>query len=238
MNIIYKVSKKEVVLAKNAIFIKQGENELFNKGYKKLVYKGSFYGKNNLGGFSYNYYRLTSKSELEFITVHISKDDKWIKIYLNVFQLDPSVSSLEELSGLNGYQWGIPPNSISEMQLRLDEYSVSPIIYLLFYPIHKLGFYITKWGYEVKVKKLGNLIEKDMRNIDHFVKRWHELHKPLFTTWEGEIVGLKTMTPHDRLVAANLLNWFNKARIDNKQWAKQILEWLKVDNATIKKMLE
>jgi hypothetical protein len=60
----------------------------------------------------------------------------------------------------------------------------------------------------------------------------------LVTTWEGEIVGLETMTPHERLVAANLLDKFNGAKKDNKQWAMQILEWLNVDKVTIKKMLE
>ena len=86
---------------------------------------------------------------------------------------------------------------------------------------------------------MGSLIEKDMRNIDSFVKRWHELHTPLVTTWEGEIVGLDKMTPYERLVHTNLLGQFEAAKKDNnKERGKQILEWLKVDKATIKKMLE
>ena len=125
------------------------------------------------------------------------------------------------------------------MRFRSDDYKGPPIFYMLFCPEYKLGSYVTKSGFERQVKKLGSLIEKDMRNIDSFVKRWHELHTPLVTTWEGEIVGLDKMTPYERLVHTNLLGQFEAAKKDNnKERGKQILEWLKVDKATIKKMLE
>lgn len=53
---------------------------------------------------------------------------------------------------------------------------------------HKLKSFYTKLGLENRIQELGNLIEKDCSNIDHFVKRWHELHTPNITDWEGNVI--------------------------------------------------
>ena len=64
------------------------------------------------------------------------------------------------------------------MLLRSDDYKGPPIFYMIFLPEHKIGNYYTKSGYETKLKKLNILIQSDMKNIDKFIKRWHELHEP------------------------------------------------------------
>jgi ubiquinone biosynthesis protein Coq4 len=56
---------------------------------------------------------------------------------------------------------------------------------MMFLPEHKLGKFYTKQGFDSEVAKLKELIKKDMEEIDYFVKRWHELHKPIITDWEG-----------------------------------------------------
>ena len=56
---------------------------------------------------------------------------------------------------------------------------------MLFLPEHKIGKYCTKRGFNKEVLRLGDLIEQDMTNIDSFVNRWHELHKPNVVNWEG-----------------------------------------------------
>ena len=64
------------------------------------------------------------------------------------------------------------------MLLRSDGYKGPPIFNMIFLPEHKIGSYYTKSGYETKLKKLKILIQSDMKNINKFIKRWHELHKP------------------------------------------------------------
>jgi len=41
-----------------------------------------------------------------------------------------------------------------------------------------IGSYYTKSGYETMLKRLKILIQSDMKNINKFIKRWHELHSP------------------------------------------------------------
>ena len=53
---------------------------------------------------------------------------------------------------------------------------------------HRLKSFYSEQGLERRIKQLGNLIEKDMRNIDSFVNRWYELHKPYVTDWDGNTV--------------------------------------------------
>jgi hypothetical protein len=56
---------------------------------------------------------------------------------------------------------------------------IKVLLYLCFFlSEHKIGSYYTKSGYETKLKKLRILIQSDMKNINKFIKRWHELHNP------------------------------------------------------------
>jgi hypothetical protein len=61
-----------------------------------------------------------------------------------------------------------------------------PIFRILFGKEHKLGIYYSETGLKRRIKELGILIENDLSNIDHFVKRWFEIHRnPIKTTWDG-----------------------------------------------------
>lgn len=79
------------------------------------------------------------------------------------------------------------------MRLRSDDYKGPPIFYMIFLPEHKIGSYYTKSGYEAELVKLKKLIKSDMENIDDFVMRWHELHKPNLTDWEENIIRKTTL---------------------------------------------
>jgi len=59
---------------------------------------------------------------------------------------------------------------------------------MLFLPEYKIGTYKTQSSFEKQLNKLRDLVKKDMANIDFFVKRWHEIHKPNVTDKEGNIV--------------------------------------------------
>lgn len=80
-------------------------------------------------------------------------------------------------------QFHLHPNSITEMRLRSDDFKG---ITLFNFKKHKLHSFFTESGFQKRVDELGDLIEDDMNNIDSFVKRWHELHKPVVTTWDGK----------------------------------------------------
>ncbi|HLZ85590.1 MAG TPA: hypothetical protein VKQ52_00065 [Puia sp.] len=188
MGLFYRASEKELLESRNRIFVEMGIPALQEKGFRRSPFSTSAYGRNHLKDFSYEFCRLTERSSLEIIAIYLSRRDRWIKIDLNIFQLSPELPSLDRLGGLNGLQFGQPPDSLTKMRLRDDDYKGSPLFTALFRREHRLGRYYSKGGLQRGLKALGELIERDMTNIDRFIRRWHELHKPLVVTWEGHPV--------------------------------------------------
>ncbi len=141
----------------------------------------------NIKGYSYELCRL-NYNFLENLDYSVLKGESWIKIHLNIFELEPVPNQIEELTGKNGIKFHLPPNSLTKMRLRSDDYKGPPLFYMMFLPEHKIGSYYTKSGYEAELYKLKKLIKSDMENIDDFVKKWHELHKPNVTDWDGNII--------------------------------------------------
>lgn len=188
MGVFYKVSDKQLLKDRNDLFKEVGIPGLEKNGFIKSTFKAVWFGEyySGIQGYIYEFSRLSGNCILENITVYISKGEKWIQIYLNIFELHPKLKSLSELHVVdNSVNFGIPPNSITKMRLRNDDYKGPPLFYILFLPEHKIGSYYSKSGYEAEINKLKKLIKSDMENIDDFVKRWHELHKTNVTDWEG-----------------------------------------------------
>jgi len=185
----FTVSEKELLEVRNRIFLESGIPELEKNGFFKSPFKTSWYGEYNraIQGFSYELCRLTEQGNLEIVKVHIIKGDNYIQIFLNIFNLQPKVKYLSDLTDIEGTKYYLPPNSITKMRLRSDEYKGPPIFYMLFQPEYKIGKYCNKRGFDKKVSKLRELIKKDMNNIDSFIKRWFEMHTPLSTDLEGNI---------------------------------------------------
>lgn len=126
---------------------------------------------------------------MEILDVSIHKKDRRISFYLCVFELIPKISSITQLKGFEGIPFSMTlKNKSKYMQLRLDDYKGPPLFYMMFLPEHKIGSYYTKSGYKAELTKLKKLIKSDMENIDDFVKRWHEIHKPNLTDWDGNII--------------------------------------------------
>ena len=107
---------------------------------------------------------------------------------MNIFELNKKLNSISELKDCDGINFHLPPIDQTMMQLRSDDYKVPPFFYMLFLPEYKLGRYKTKSIFEKEVNKLRDLVKKYMTNIDSFVDRWHELHKPNITDREGNVV--------------------------------------------------
>lgn len=186
MNLFYTASAKELLQIRNKVFLDFGLPELQKKDFQQSPFSSAWFGRNNLGDYTYDLCRLTSSSMLEIIVVHISTGDRWIKVFLNVFVLQPSLDSIVQLKRTDGIKFRLPPNSISEMQLRVDDITGPPILnYYFWFGNHKLGSYHTRTGLKERAEKLGKIIGRDMSNIDRFVKRWHEIHKAMVTGWDG-----------------------------------------------------
>jgi hypothetical protein len=89
MGFFYKKTDKELLLIRNNIFLEKAIPVLKENGFEQSLFSTSWYGKNNLGDYSYELCRLSKNNHLEMIITHISSGDKWVKIFLNIFQLVP-----------------------------------------------------------------------------------------------------------------------------------------------------
>jgi hypothetical protein len=186
MGLFYKISDKELLKIRKQIFLDKGIPALKKNGFKQSPLSTAWFGKNNLGDYTFELCRRSKESYLEMIVTHISKGDRWIKIFLNIFKLSPVLKSMEQLNSVDGLQYHLPPNSITKMELRWDDIKGMPLLdYHFMFGGHKLRSFHTKAGFSQRVKELSNRIEKDMTNIDTFVNRWHELHEPNVVDWEG-----------------------------------------------------
>ena len=190
MELLYKVSEKELLSARNSIFKEAGIPALEKNGFVKSPFKTAWFGQyySSIEGYPFDFCRLTAGKYLEMIKVYIVKGDKYIQIFLNIFELETKLESLSNLKDCEGTQYEIPPNSLTKMRLRGDDYKGPPLFYMIASPEYKVGRFFSKGGYEKELTKLNALVKDDMTNIDLFVKRWHELHKPDKTDFEGNRV--------------------------------------------------
>lgn len=187
MGLFYKTTPRQNLELRNRIFLDRGIPALTKNGFERSPFTTSWFGRNELNDFRYELFRLNSEKELEAITVDIIRGENWIQIRLNIFEPQPELKSLKEIQGEDGLKYHLPPNSIKLMRLRSDDYKGLPLCYMLLYPKHKIGPYFSERGFLKRAEGLANLIEKDMLNIDSFVKRWKEMYLPNRVSWNGEI---------------------------------------------------
>lgn len=239
MGLFYRATDKALLEIRKKIFLDKGVPALVKNDFEKSPFSTAFWDKNNLGDYSYEFCKLTESSLLHLVTVHINKGDKWIQIKLNIFKLNNNIKNLQQLNQTDGIQFHLPPNSISNMRLHVDDFKGIPLFnYDFMFKNHKLKFFFTKNGFDKSVKKLSTRIENDLTDFNKYVKRWNKIHKPIITTVEGKIEGLNNMTVNERLYASGLMNEFDKAMRKDKQRAIQILKWLQVDKTLISKKVE
>lgn len=182
MGLFYSMSDKKLLEIRNKIFNEKGIPALEKNEFKQSPFSTSWYGKDDLGGYSYEFCRLSKTSHLQLLFVDIIKGDRWIQMHLNIFKLLPELNSIAQLQGLSGLQYHLPPNSLGKMRLRIDDYKGIPLFRT---KEHRLKSFNTENGLKLRVRQLEKLIEKDLQNIDSFIERWHELHQPNLTDWEG-----------------------------------------------------
>lgn len=189
MGLKYKISDKELLEIRNNLFKESGISGLLANGFELDPFKTSWHGEydKSIQAYIYQFSRIDQEKYLERIEVYIIRGEKWIQIFLNIFELNPDVSSLQLLKHFEGIKFGTVPNIGTKMRLRSDDYKGPPILHM-FSPEYKLGGSYTKSGFQKEVDKLKELIKSDMNNINDFIKRWHELFVPNRTDWEGNIL--------------------------------------------------
>jgi len=179
------LSEKELLLIRNKIVTVTAIPRLIECGFNMSPFSTAWNGRNNLQDFNYDLCRISENRLLENIEIYLSKGDRWIKFTLNIFELSPEVESIEQLKGLDGLQFKLPPNSLTEMRLRIDDIKGIPLFQLGYMNGHKLQRFYTDRGMQQSLHDLTKTIEKDINNINRFVERWHKMHLPLKTTWTG-----------------------------------------------------
>lgn len=182
MGLFYKISDKEMLKIRNEIFLENGILPLEKNGFIKSPFN-FWHGRNNLNDFDYTFCRINN-GFLEMLFIYIAKGDSWIEIKLNIFKLDPIISSLDEIHNIDGLEFIIPPYSNSSMQLRMDDYKIMPLFVFLFMKLHKIRVYNSQRGLKKRIKQLGKLIKKDMTNINYFISKWHKTHIPVEINWK------------------------------------------------------
>lgn len=180
----YKVSDKSLLSIRNRILL-NAIPTLEEQGFEKSPFTTSWYGRNNLGDFTYELARL-SNSCLELLTIYICRGDKWIQAYLNIFELSPIPKTLSELNRVKGMAFGLPPDNLTEMRLDLDLPGRNFFRRVFPKDEYRLRSFYTQSGLIKRQQELENLLKHDFRNIDLKIGLWYKVHKPMRTDWEGK----------------------------------------------------
>ena len=188
----YSATEKEVLKIRNEIFLQDAVLILQEKGFEKSPFKTTCFGRLDSLAYIYEMCRLRDGRFLNLITVNICRKDKYIKIFINSFEIFPKITSLSQLSGLDGLKYHIPPNSKKEMRIDTDFIEGPPILSKSFwFEQLELGNYFTKKGYCKQVEKLRKAVISKVRNIDLFFQKWSKLHFPNVVKYDGELLNEK-----------------------------------------------
>jgi len=94
MNLFFSVSDKEMVRLRHEVFEERGIPALTQSGFSRSPFSTGWFGKNNAGGYSYEFCRVADESRLDMILVYINKGDRWVQLHLNVFDCIPRLTAL------------------------------------------------------------------------------------------------------------------------------------------------
>lgn len=179
----FNVSAKSLLLIRNSI-LTNAIPALEEQGFEKSPFTSSWFGRNNMGDFSYDFARL-SNAHLELISIHISKGDKWIKAYLNIFELLPIPKSLSELNNINGIAFKLAPDNQTKMRLDIELPKRRFIDFIFPKNEYRIKKYLTHSGLVRRQNKLENLLKSDFKNIDSKIELWYKINTPMITGWDG-----------------------------------------------------
>ncbi len=232
---LYRVSDKSLLQYRNSI-LKNAIPILKKQGFEKSPFISSWFGRNNLGDFSYDLACL-SNSYLELITIHISKGDKWIKAYLNIFDLFPVPKTLSELNKINGIAFRLAPNNQTQMRLDIELPKRNFINFIFPKKEYKLKFFLT-------LNKINGIafrlapnnqtqmrldIELPKRNFINFIFPKKEYKLKFFLTCSGltqRQCELENVLKHDfKNINLKIKMWHNVHKPTKTDWEGKSILW-------------
>lgn len=147
MRLFYKVSDKESMKIRKAIFHEVGLPELQKRGFVLSPFQHANHGQWDKYGQSYEYElcRLTHENQLEWLYVSIERKNGHIGMRLKIFELVPAPQSLNDLAGLEGFNFRSEGDSDN-----LGRRDWGPI---------RLPFKLPTWLFEPKRKGLLTILE-------------------------------------------------------------------------------
>ena len=184
----FKATRKEILKVRKDIFLKDILPTLKEKEFMESPFKTPCFGWCGVG-YIYDMYRLRNGKFLELVSVKIPQGDKYIQIFINVFEVYPELPNLSLLKELEGIRFSILPNNEKEMRLDTDFIKGAPILSKEFwFGSLKLGCYFTKTDYSKQVEKLKRMVKSRVDDIDAYFQIWYKCHRPTLTKWDGELI--------------------------------------------------
>ena len=92
----YQATRKDILKVRKDIFLKDALPILKEKGFVEKPFKTSNFGWNGFG-YIYDMCRLRQGKFLDFVSVRITQGDRYIKIFINAFEVTPQLGSLSSL---------------------------------------------------------------------------------------------------------------------------------------------
>ena len=182
------MTDKEIMGIRKEIVLEKGIPALYENGFEKSPFSGADFGWHPGQGYFYELCRLREDSVVERVRIDVVKGDRWIKVWLNAFQLAPTIKNLNELNDMDGIKFRLPPFRSSEMRVHVDDRKGVPLFDVEHWKsAHKLKKNLISGGLKKAVSSLGENIESDLKNIDKYFRRWYELYPLPKTTWDGVI---------------------------------------------------
>ena len=162
---------------------------LFRKnGFIKSPFLNANFGRHNPQLYIYDMCRLTNSNFRMHNDLYYLQEIDILK-FSNIFELSPKPKNIFELKDINGIKFYLPPNNKKEERLDIDMLKTIPLFsYRFWFENYKLKSFHAKFGLRRAIKKLQFIIERDMKNINFFVEKWKQFHKPNITDWEGNII--------------------------------------------------
>lgn len=184
-----KITQLESFKIRNNIVLKNVIPELGKKYFTKSPFVNSYYGLANPLLYIYEMCRLVDCQYIEFITIYISKRNSYIQIYLNIFELSPSLNDIYQLKNIDGLNFHLLPNNKKRARLDMDLLHTIPLFSKRFmFDYYKLHTAWSKKGMERQIEKLKRRLEKDISNIENFIDKWFSIYTPNITQWNGEVI--------------------------------------------------
>lgn len=184
----YQATRKDILKVRKDIFLKDALPILKEKGFVEEPFKTSNFGWCGFG-YIYDMCRLRQGKFLDFVSVRITQGDRYIKIFINAFEVTPQLGSLSSLKETEGLKYVILPNSEKEMRLDSDFIKGMPALSKEFWSGGlKAGRYFTEIGYNNQVEKLKEKVMSRVCDIDAYFEKWHGCHRPNLVKWDGELI--------------------------------------------------